>query len=85
MPALAYKGHIKQTADTLQVKLVSFEANLIIYKIVKEIFTIGIIVLAISLSPKNPHTIVMDFTAYSLTTVSSNPANYSSNDNKQDD
>ena len=85
MPALAYNGHIKLTADTRHVKLVSFEANLIIYKIVKEIVTIGTIVLAISLSPKNPHTIVIDFTACSLTTVSSNPANYSRSGNKHED
>jgi len=85
LPALAYNGHIRLTADTRHVKLVSFEANLIIYKIVKEIFTIGTMVLAISLSAKNPHTIVMDLTAYSLTTVSSNPANYSRSGNKQDD
>lgn len=40
-------------------------------------YTKGTIVLAISLSFKKPQTIAIDFTAYSLTTVSSNPANYS--------
>lgn len=38
--------------------------------------------LAISPSFNNPHTIVIDLIAYSLTTVSSNPANYSNKGNK---
>lgn len=54
--------------------------NLLFYK--RKSNTIGTIVLAISASFNNPHTIVIDLIAYSLTTVSSNPANYSNNGNR---
>ena len=66
-PALGYRGHIRLTALTLQVKLASLFANL---------NSIGMIYPVISVSLIIQQILLMDMIAASLTTVSSNPYHF---------